>query len=93
MSIRHGDGLDHLRLEAKFRLKDLRSEDPARERKGAEFFARLKQFDGITDLDEVLAGKRSARLKEALNLIAEDQGYASWHDLVTALPPREDEQR
>lgn len=93
---KHYDGLDLLRSRAKTQLKDLRSDDPARMREAAEFFAILPYLPpSVTgraasadvaplSVREIVACRNKIRLKHALNALAMHHGQSSWADLVTA---------
>src|SRR5262249_51864266 len=65
------------RAEARRLLDPLRGDDPLRARDAARRFVRLRSL-ASAGLDRLLAMRERVKLKHALAVVAEEQGYASW---------------
>ena len=75
--------LEECKINASILMKELRSKDDAIVKKAAERFTCLPIFKDH-DLAKVLS---AAKRKHALNVIAIEQGYASWVELKKELEP------
>ncbi len=84
---RSPETLSGCRAEARRLLSHLRGADPRRVEAAARRFLRLSPF-AAAGLDGLLAGRSRVRLKHALAVVAEEQGFASWLALKRALEAR-----
>ena len=64
-------------------LKDLRSDDRGVARGAAERFRRIQPFKSRS-IDDVLTGRESVQRKNALGVVAREQGYLAWKNLKDA---------
>ena len=72
------------RAQARRLLHDLRGDDAARMQAAAARFARLRTL-AAAGVAGVIAGRARVRLKHALAVVAEEQGFASWLGLKRQL--------
>ena len=69
--------LREFQIRASLLLKDIRSDDPFRQRAAAERLARVAPFIRQT-AEQIVARADEVRRKHALAAVAAEQGYASW---------------
>lgn len=81
------ESLSGCRAEARRLFRHLRGADPARARAAAVRFSRLRAL-ASGGAEGVLASREHLRRKHALAVVAEEQGFASWNELVRAFEAR-----
>ena len=76
--------LREFQIRASLLLKDIRSDDPFRQRAAAERLRRIPLFSSLT-ADQLVARAGEVRRKHALAAVAAEQGYPSWVALKAAM--------
>jgi hypothetical protein len=71
------------RIRASFLLKDLRSGDPFRTAQAGQRLSAVPRFAALGP-EQIAARAGEVQLKHALEVVAREQGFASWSELKTA---------